>query len=111
MTRFSQQLHERLAVEVGAEDIITLRTNVSVPALSRIALLYPQRQRRCVVDADAELIGQSASLRHRACIRSARSGTAGVHGMSVSGSIRMLARNGLTTAESARRLGIRYQHA
>jgi hypothetical protein len=50
-----RQLHERLAVEVGAENVITLRTNVSVPRAAG-SRSYVQRQRWfTVVDPDAEL--------------------------------------------------------
>jgi hypothetical protein len=50
-----RQLHERLAHETHAENIVTLRTNVSVPrAVGPSA--YVQRQRWfTVVDPDAEL--------------------------------------------------------
>jgi hypothetical protein len=39
-----RQLHERLVVEVGAENVITLRTNVSVPRAAG-SRSYVQRQR------------------------------------------------------------------
>jgi hypothetical protein len=41
-----QQLHERLAVETDAENIVTLRTNVSVPRAMGSSS-YVQRQRWC----------------------------------------------------------------
>jgi hypothetical protein len=50
-----QQLHERLAVETDAENIVTLRTNVSVPRAMGSSSCV---QRQCwftVVDPDAEL--------------------------------------------------------
>jgi len=54
-----QQLHERLAVEADAENIVTLRTNVSVPAAKR-PRSYVQRQRWfTVIDPDAELIARA----------------------------------------------------
>jgi hypothetical protein len=50
-----QQLHERLAVETDAENIVTLRTNVSVPRAIGSSS-YVQRQRWfTVVDPTAEL--------------------------------------------------------
>lgn len=50
-----QQLHERLAVECDAENVVTLRTNVSVPRALGLSS-YVQRQRWfTVVDPDAEL--------------------------------------------------------
>jgi hypothetical protein len=51
-----EQLYECLAAEVGAERVITLRTNVSVPRATGSSS-YVQRQRWfTVVDPDAELI-------------------------------------------------------
>ena len=50
-----QQMHERLSVETDAENIVTLRTNVSVPRAIGSSS-YVQRQRWfTVVDSDAEL--------------------------------------------------------
>jgi hypothetical protein len=50
-----QQLHERLAVECDTENVITLRTNVSVPRAPG-SPSYVQRQRWfTIVDPDAEL--------------------------------------------------------
>lgn len=50
-----QQLHERLTVECGTENVVTLRTNVSVPRAPGSSS-YVQRQRWfTIVDADAEL--------------------------------------------------------
>ena len=57
-----QQLHERLAVETDAENIITLRTNVSVPAAER-PRSYVQRQRWFTfIDPDAELIARARAF-------------------------------------------------
>jgi hypothetical protein len=50
-----RRLHERLAVETGTENIITLRTNVSVPRAAG-ARYYVQRQRWfTVIDGDTEI--------------------------------------------------------
>jgi hypothetical protein len=50
-----QQLHERLPIETDAENIVTLRTNVSVPRAIGSSS-YVQRQRWfTIVDPDAEL--------------------------------------------------------
>lgn len=50
-----QQLHERLAVECDTENVVTLRTNVSVPRAPGSSS-YVQRQRWfTIVDPDAEL--------------------------------------------------------
>lgn len=55
------QLHERLARETGAGNIVTLRTNVSVPRKGSPYVV--QRQRWfTVVDADAELIARSQAF-------------------------------------------------
>ncbi|GAA5264899.1 hypothetical protein ACOSOMT5_P1324 [Acidiphilium sp. MT5] len=57
-----RRLHERLAVETDAENIITLRTNVSVPAAER-PRSYVQRQRWfTVIDPDAELIARARAF-------------------------------------------------
>lgn len=57
-----RQLHERLAVEVGAESVITLRTNVSVPRAAG-SRSYVQRQRWfTVVDPDAELTARAQAF-------------------------------------------------
>ena len=57
-----QQLHERLAVETDAENIITLRTNVSVPDAER-PRSYVQRQRWFTfIDPDAELIARARAF-------------------------------------------------
>lgn len=54
-----QQLHERLAVETDADNIVTLRTNVSVPRAVGSSS-YVQRQRWfTIVDPDAELIARA----------------------------------------------------
>lgn len=53
--RLVRHLHERLRVEAGAESVVTLRTNVSVPRAAG-SRSYVQRQRWfTVVDPDAEL--------------------------------------------------------
>ena len=58
----AQRLHERLQAEVGAEDIITLRTNVSVPRAVG-SRSYVQRQRWfTVIDPDAGLIARAHAL-------------------------------------------------
>lgn len=50
-----RQLHERLAIEANADNIITLRTNISVPRAGG-SRSYVQRQRWfTIVDSDAEL--------------------------------------------------------
>ncbi|MBS0505633.1 MAG: hypothetical protein JSS55_17915 [Proteobacteria bacterium] len=57
-----QQLHERLSVETGAENIVTLRTNVSVPRAAGSSS-YVQRQRWfTVVDPDAELTARAQAF-------------------------------------------------
>lgn len=57
-----QQLHERLAVETDAENIVTLRTNVSVPRAIGSSS-YVQRQRWfTVVDPDAELTARAQAF-------------------------------------------------
>lgn len=57
-----RQLHERLAVEVGAETVITLRTNVSVPC-SAGSRSYVQRQRWfTIVEPDAELTARAQAF-------------------------------------------------
>ena len=56
------QLHERLAVEVGVETVITLRTNVSVPRAAG-SLSYVQRQRWfTVVDPGPELTARAQAF-------------------------------------------------
>lgn len=56
------QLHERLATEVGAETVITLRTNVSVPRAAG-SRSYVQRQRWfTVVDPDPELTAKAQAF-------------------------------------------------
>ena len=57
-----RQLHERLAAEVGAETVITLRTNVSVPR-STGSNSYVQRQRWfTVVEPDDELTARAQAF-------------------------------------------------
>jgi hypothetical protein len=57
-----RQLHERLTVEVGAETVTTLRTNVSVPR-SAGSRSYVQRQRWfTIVDPDAELTARAQAF-------------------------------------------------
>jgi hypothetical protein len=100
-----QQLHERLAVETDAENIVTLRTNVSVRR-SIGSSSYVQRQRWfTVVDPDAELTARAqAFAAELAAVPRVRVGL-DWHRMSVSENIRALAGGGLSTAEIARRLG------
>jgi hypothetical protein len=57
-----QQLHERLSIETKAENIVTLRTNVSVPRAIGSSS-YVQRQRWfTVVDSDAELTARAQAF-------------------------------------------------
>jgi hypothetical protein len=57
-----RQLHERLSAEVGAETVITLRTNVSVPR-SAGSSSYVQRQRWfTVVEPDDELTARARAF-------------------------------------------------
>jgi hypothetical protein len=57
-----QQLHERLMVEADAGNLITLRTNVSVPRTAG-SRSYVQRQRWfTVVDPDAELTARAQAF-------------------------------------------------
>lgn len=54
-----RQLHQRLIAVTGAETVITLRTNVSVPRAAG-SRSYVQRQRWfTVIDADAHLIARA----------------------------------------------------
>lgn len=56
------QLHERLLIEADAGNVITLRTNVSVPRATG-ARSYVQRQRWfTVVDPDAELAARARAF-------------------------------------------------
>jgi hypothetical protein len=58
----AQRLHKQLRVETGAKDVVTLRTNVSVPCADR-PRFYVQRQRWfTVVDPDAELITRARAF-------------------------------------------------
>ena len=57
-----QQLHERLVAEADAQDVLTLRTNVSVPRAAG-SRSYVQRQRWfTIVDPDAELTSRAQSF-------------------------------------------------
>jgi hypothetical protein len=57
-----RQLHERLAVKTGAENIVTLRTNVSAPR-AKGSSSYVQRQRWfTVIDPDAELTARAQAF-------------------------------------------------
>jgi hypothetical protein len=57
-----RQLHERLAVEADAGNVVTLRTNVSVPRAIGSSS-YVQRQRWfTVVDPDAELTAKAQAF-------------------------------------------------
>jgi hypothetical protein len=57
-----RQLHERLAVEADVENVITLRTNVSVPRATG-SRSYVQRQRWfTIVDPDAELTARTQAF-------------------------------------------------
>jgi hypothetical protein len=57
-----RQLHERLGVEAGVENVITLRTNVSVPRAPG-SRSYVQRQRWfTIVDPDAELTARAQAF-------------------------------------------------
>lgn len=54
-----KQLHERLSIETGTDNIATLRTNVSVPRAAGSSS-YVQRQRWfTVIDPDAELMARA----------------------------------------------------
>jgi hypothetical protein len=54
-----KQLHERLSIETGTDNIATLRTNVSVPYAAGSSS-YVQRQRWfTVIDPDAELMARA----------------------------------------------------
>jgi hypothetical protein len=56
------QLHERLAVEAEVQNVITLRTNVSVPRAAG-SRSYVQRQRWfTIVDPDAELTARAQTF-------------------------------------------------
>jgi hypothetical protein len=50
-----RQLHERLADETHAENIVTLRTNVSVPVAGGSPFVVQRPRWFTVIDADAEL--------------------------------------------------------
>jgi hypothetical protein len=57
-----RQLHERLAIEADVENVVTLRTNVSVPRAAG-SRSYVQRQRWfTIVDPDAELTARAQSF-------------------------------------------------
>jgi hypothetical protein len=57
-----RQLHERLVVEMDVENVVTLRTNVSVPRAGG-SRSYVQRQRWfTVVDPDAELTARAQAF-------------------------------------------------
>jgi hypothetical protein len=57
-----RQLHERLTIEVDAENVVTLRTNVSVPRAGG-SRSYVQRQRRfTIVDPDAGLTARAQAF-------------------------------------------------
>jgi hypothetical protein len=59
---FCNRLHERLAVETDTENIVTLRTNVSVPRAIGSSS-YVQRQRWfTVLDPDAELMARAQAF-------------------------------------------------
>jgi hypothetical protein len=65
----AQRLHEQLSIKTGAKEIVTLRTNVSVPCAER-PRSYVQRQRWfTVIDPDAELIARARAFANNlACI-------------------------------------------
>ncbi|HZS85314.1 MAG TPA: hypothetical protein VFA50_20750 [Stellaceae bacterium] len=56
------QLHERLAVEVGAESVITLLTNVSVPRAAGSRSCVQRQRWFTVVDPDAELTARAQAF-------------------------------------------------
>lgn len=57
-----QRLHEQLSVEAGAENVITLRTNVSVPRTEG-SRFYVQRPRWfTVVDPDSTLVARARAF-------------------------------------------------
>jgi hypothetical protein len=57
-----QQLHERLAIETRAENIITLRTNVSVPGAPGSRSVVQRPRWFTVVDPDAELAARAKTF-------------------------------------------------
>ena len=58
----AQRLHKQLSAQTGAKEVVTLRTNVSVPCAER-PRSYVQRQRWfTVIDPDAELIARARAF-------------------------------------------------
>ncbi len=55
----AQRLHEQLRVETGAKEVVTLRTNVSVPCAERPAFLVQRQRWFTVVDPDDKLIARA----------------------------------------------------
>jgi hypothetical protein len=56
------ELHERLRDQTGADHIMTLRTNISVPAQEGARSLVQRQRWFTVVDADATLIERAQNL-------------------------------------------------
>lgn len=84
-----QQLHKRLAVETDAENIVMLRTNVSVPRTIGSSS-YVQRQRWfTVVDFDTELTTRAEAFAAVLAANTARARGIGSRRMSVSENIRV----------------------
>jgi hypothetical protein len=54
-----QKLHERLCREAGVRDMITLRTNVSVPSLNRPGCVVPRQRWLTIADPDQGLIDRA----------------------------------------------------
>lgn len=80
----AQRLHKQLSAQTGAKEVVTLRTNVSVPA-AEPPRSYVQRQRWfTVIDPDAELIAR-ARVRQQAHMHSACPGGVGWYRMSFRG--------------------------
>jgi hypothetical protein len=58
----AQRLHKQLSAQTGAKEVVTLRTNVSVPTAER-PRSFVQRQRwLTVIDPDAELITRARTF-------------------------------------------------
>ncbi|WP_374547273.1 hypothetical protein [Rhodoblastus sp.] len=57
-----QHMHQRLATETGAENIVTLRINVSVPRADGSRALVQRQRWFTVVDADVELVARAETF-------------------------------------------------
>lgn len=59
---YLQRLHKQLSAQTGAKEVVTVRTNVSVPAAER-PHSHVQRQRWfTLIDPDAELIARARAF-------------------------------------------------